>query len=148
MSQPPQNLEIVDEIFMPNSLMLIAPKHHKLSKLKNIELNALVDEKFIFREKGSGTRMATELHFRKNKFIPNVLLELGSNEAIKESVAGGLGLAVLSDHSIGKQYMNSGVVVLNCKNFPIQSNWHIVTPKGKRSSLLSTAFKEHLLKSI
>ncbi len=59
-----------------------------------IDIASLKDEQFIFREKGSGTRMAIDAHFKKLKFKPDVRLELGSNEAIKEAVIGGLGLAV------------------------------------------------------
>jgi len=91
MSRPPLNLEIDDEIFMSNPLLLVAPKNHVIAKKRNIDITALKSEKFILREKGSGTRMATDEHFKKLKIKPNVRLELGSNEAIKQAVIGGLG---------------------------------------------------------
>ena len=142
MSQPPLNIEINDEVFMPNPLMLIAPKNHALAKKRTIDLASLKNEKFIFREKGSGTRMATEAHFKKLKFKAEVRLELGSNEAIKQAVIGGLGLAVLSKYSLADQ---DDIAVLECKEFPIESSWHIVSPKGKKLSPIATIFKKHLL---
>jgi DNA-binding transcriptional LysR family regulator len=145
MSRPPLNLEIEDEIFMPNPLVLIAPKEHVLAKKRKIELLALKNEKFIFREKGSGTRMATDAHFKKLKFRPDVRLELGSNEAIKQSVIGGLGLAVLSKYSLGDKLNLNDVAILNCLDFPIQSSWHIVSPRGKKLSPIAIIFKRHLL---
>lgn len=145
MSQPPVHIEIEDEAFMPNPLVLIAPKNHKLVKQKNIQLHSLKNEKFIFREKGSGTRMATDTHFKRLKFKPNVRLELGSNEAIKQGVAGGLGLAVLSKYSLGDPRNKDEVSVLDCRDFPIESNWHIVSAKGKKSSPISKVFRAHLL---
>ena len=142
MSQPPLNIEINDEVFMPNPLILIAPKDHAFAKKKSIDLISLKDEKFIFREKGSGTRMTTDAHFKKLKFKAEVRLELGSNEAIKQAVIGGLGLAVLSKYSLVDQ---DEIVILRCKEFPIESSWHIVSPRGKRLSPIATVFKEHLL---
>ena len=145
MSQPPVNIEIEDEAFMPNPLVLIAPKNHKLAKQKNIQLNSLKNEKFIFRETGSGTRMSTDFHFKKLKFKPNVRLELGSNEAIKQAVVGGLGLAVLSEYSLGDSSNKHDVAVLKCMDFPIESSWHIVSAKGKKPSPISKVFRDHLL---
>lgn len=144
MSQPPLHLEIEDEIFMPNPLLLVASKDHFLAKKKSLDINILSEEKFIFREKGSGTRMAIDAHFKRLKFKPNVRLELGSNEAIKQAVMGGLGLAVLSKYSLGEN-PDQEVAILKSKDFPIESSWHIVNPKGKKLSPIASIFKEHLL---
>lgn len=143
MSQPPLHLDIEDEVFMPNPLLLVASKDHAFSKKKNFDIDSLKGDKFIFREKGSGTRMATDVHFKKQKFKPDVRLELGSNEAIKQAVIGGLGIAVLSKYSLGDQ-PDEEVAILKCKEFPIESSWHIVSPKGKKLSPIATIFKEHL----
>lgn len=144
MSQPPLNIEIDDEIFMPNPLLLVASKNHVFAKKKSIELTLLKNEKFIFREKGSGTRMTTDAHFKKLKFKANVRLELGNNEAIKQAVIGGLGLAVLSKYSLADRTDKDDVAILKCKEFPIKSSWHIVSPKGKKLSPIATIFKKHL----
>ena len=144
MSQPPLNIEIDDEVFMPNPLMLVAPRNHLLAKKKNIDISLLKNEKFIFREKGSGTRMTTDAHFKKLKFKADVRLELGNNEAIKQAVIGGLGLAVLSKYSLADQSNQEEVVVLQCKEFPIESSWHIVSSKGKKLSPIALIFKQHL----
>lgn len=144
MSQPPLNIDIDDEIFMPNPLLLVAPKQHAFAKKKNFEINSLKNEKFIFREKGSGTRMTTDAHFKKLKFKADVRLELGNNEAIKQAVIGGLGLAVLSKYSLAERADQDDVAILKCKDFPIKSSWHIVSPKGKKLSPIATIFKKHL----
>lgn len=144
MSQPPLHLDIEDEVFMPNPLLLVASKEHVLAKKKTVELVSLKDEKFIFREKGSGTRMATDAHFKRLKLKPEIRLELGSNEAIKQAVIGGLGIAVLSKYSLGEKSDQEEVAILKCKEFPIESSWHIVSPKGKKLSPIATIFKKHL----
>ncbi len=144
MSQPPLHLDIEDEVFMPNPLLLVAPKEHLLARKKTVDLDSLKNEKFIFREKGSGTRMTVDAHFKKMNFNPDIRLELGSNEAIKQAVIGHLGIAVLSQYSLGDKSDQEEVAILRCKGFPIESSWHIVSPKGKKLSPIAMIFKKHL----
>ena len=144
MSQPPLHLDIEDEVFMPNPLLLVASKEHRYANKKNVDLGLLKSDKFIFREKGSGTRMTTDSHFKRLKFKPDVRLELGSNEAIKQAVIGNLGIAVLSKYSLGEKADLEEVAILKCKEFPIESSWHIVSPKGKKLSPIAAIFKKHL----
>lgn len=145
MSMPPSDIEVEDEIFMPNPLVVIADKHHALSQATSIDLQALQTERFIMRELGSGTRMAANLHFRKNRFQPNIRLELGSNEAIKKAVAGGLGLGVMSMHALDDYYLQNELSILDVQDFPIHSSWHIVTAKGKKLSPIARIFHDHLI---
>jgi DNA-binding transcriptional LysR family regulator len=145
MSTPPTDIDLADEIFMANPLVVIAATRHPLGKRKQLALSELAHERFILREKGSGTRMAIDGFCKKNKFHPDVRLELGSNEAIKESVAGGLGISILSSHAVQGHAREQGVCVLNVEGFPIQSNWHVVHPKGKKLSPIAAVFKSQLL---
>ncbi|MEO0318982.1 MAG: HTH-type transcriptional activator CmpR [Pseudomonadota bacterium] len=144
MSTPPTDIELEDKVFLPNPLVLIASPSHPLAKRRKLPIAKLADERFILREQGSGTRMAVDRHFRKLKFRPSLRLELGSNEAIKQAVAGGLGIAVLSRHALeGKA--EKDVAVLDVEDFPIESRWHVVHPKGKRLSPIAVVFRDHLL---
>jgi len=145
MSMPPSHIEIEDEIFMPNPLVMIADKHHLLSNVSSINLDELKTQRFILREIGSGTRMATNLHFKKNRFKPDIRLELGSNEAIKKAVAGGLGLGIMSMHALDYNYIQNELSILDVKDFPIHSNWHIVTAKGKKLSPIAKIFHDHMI---
>ena len=145
MSRPPAHIDIRDDVFMPNPLMLVAPAGHRLAGQRGLGLDALRAERFILREQGSGTRMATDEHFHGQKFRPDIRLELGSNEAIKQAVAGGLGIAVLSAHALGENPGQDGVVSLGMEGFPIESSWHIVHRGGKRLSPIAAAFRELLI---
>lgn len=145
MSMPPSNIEINDEIFMPNPLVMIAEKNHSLANVPSISIDDLKTERFILREMGSGTRMAANLHFKKNKFQPNIRLELGSNEAIKKAVAGGLGIGVMSMHALDEYYIQNELSILDVKDFPLHSNWHIVTARGKKLSPIAQVFHDHLI---
>lgn len=145
MSMPPADIDLEDQVFMPNPLVVIAANAHPLATRRNLELNDLSKLRFILRERGSGTRMVIDAYFRRLGFKPNLRLELGSNEAIKEAVAGDLGVAVVSSHALHGQSAESGVSVLDVTGFPIESNWHVVRQKGKQLSPIAKVFQEHLL---
>ena len=145
MSKPPLHLDLEDQILMPNPLCMIAFKGHPLTNKKNIRLQDLKDERFILRELGSGTRMSSDIHFKQKKFTPNLLLQLGSNEAIKKAVASRLGVAVISIHALDQFDYEKEISVLNLQDFPINSQWHLVFLKGKALTPIAKAFYEHVL---
>jgi DNA-binding transcriptional LysR family regulator len=145
MSMPPVDMDLSDEVFMSNPIVLIAPTSDALCKSEGVALDALAQYRFIFREKGSGTRMAVDQYFRKMRFRPNIRLELGSNEAVKESVAGGLGIGVVSGHALHGLKKERGVSVIELDGFPLPSAWHIVHRSSKKLSPLALKFKQHLL---
>ena len=148
MSMPPTDLMLQDDVFMSNPLVVVAPTGDRLLKRGKLTLQELVAERFILRESGSGTRMAVDQHFRRVRFNPKVRLELGSNEAIKEAVAGGLGLGVISSHALHGRAREHGVVVLPVAGFPIPSQWHIVHPAARALSPIAAAFKAQLLRQV
>lgn len=145
MSKPPVHIDLEDHILMPNPLCMIAHKGHPLANKKNLRLQDLKEERFILRELGSGTRMSTDLHFKQKKFTPNLLLELGSNEAIKKAVASRLGVAVMSIHALDQFDYDNEISVLKLQDFPINSQWHLVHLKGKALTPIAKAFYEHVL---
>ena len=148
MSMPPKDMDLGDEAFMPNPIVLIAPNADPLAKRTQVGLYELTQRRFIVREKGSGTRMAADQFFRKMKFRPDIRLELGSNEAVKESVAGGLGLGVVSRHALHGHKKENGVSVIDIEGFPVSSAWHIVYPASKKLSPLALAFKKHMIQEV
>lgn len=148
MSTPPQDLQLEDVVFMSNPLVVIAPSGDALLRKGQLELPALSAQRFILREGGSGTRMAVDQHFKRVRFQPKVRLELGSNEAIKEAVAGGLGLGVISSHALHGRAREHGVAVLPVAGFPLPSQWHIVHPAARSLSPIAAAFKAQLLRQL
>jgi len=131
-------------VFMPNPLVVIAPADHPLAGQRAIDPRRLREERFILREKGSGTRMAVDAHWRRLRAAPPVRLELGSNEAVKEAVAGHLGLSVVSVHALGERWADQGLCVLDVQGFPIRSQWHVVRLRQKRPSPIARVFEQHL----
>ncbi|NBW54378.1 MAG: LysR family transcriptional regulator [Betaproteobacteria bacterium] len=148
MSQPPSDRDLSDEVLMVNPVVLIVSTSDPLAKKTPLQLSHLSGHRFILREKGSGTRMSADQHFKKHKFNPDVRMELGSNEAIKEAVAGGLGIGVVSHHALHGLKKEHGVTVMDVKGFPVVSYWHMVHPAQKKLSPIANAFKKHLLSSV
>jgi DNA-binding transcriptional LysR family regulator len=148
MSMPPADMDLRDEVLMPNPIVVIASLADPLGKEGRLSLRDLAKCRVILREPGSGTRMAADQHFQKAKFRPDVRLELGSNEAVKESVAAGLGIGVVSRHALHGLDKENGVRVMDVEGFPLPSAWHVVHHVGQKLSPVAQAFKSHLLSEI
>ena len=144
MGVPPEHLAIEKVPFLQNPLVVIAPRAHELATKKRISLARLAKERFILREKGSGTRIVAEEFFAKRKVTLPVKMELSNNEAIKWAVAGGMGLSILSQHAIMLEPMQDKIAVLDVEGFPIVRSWHIVYPAGKQFSVVAATFFEYL----
>ncbi len=144
MSIPPHDIELEKHAFLPNPLVVIASASHRWAGRRRLALADLQHERFIVRERGSGTRLACDAHFAAQGFTPRVRLELGSNEAIKEAVVAGMGLAVVSRHALATPVPDHRLVELPVAGFPVQSSWWTLYPRGKRLSPLATVFLEHI----
>jgi DNA-binding transcriptional LysR family regulator len=144
LGQPPVDADVVAEAFLENNLVVIAPANHVLAKKKKIPLERLSREPFLLREAGSGTRIATERKFGESGLKLKMRMELGSNEAIKQAVIGGLGVSILSRHTLELDTPTKQFAVLNVQGFPIKRHWYFVYPAGKRLSIIARTFVDHL----
>jgi len=148
MGQAPEgDFEVEAFSFAPNPLVVMAPRNHPLVGKKNISLEEIVKEPFIIREPGSGIRDTMFKVFDEIGSRPSVSMEIGNNEAIKHAVAGGLGLSVLSLHTLSLEGVDGPVAVLDVEGFPILRNWYIVYPKGKELSLVAQTFLDFVIDS-
>jgi len=145
LGQPPENLDVSLRPVLENPLVVIAPHNHPLATEKNITLQRLAEEPFIMRERGSGTRMVVERFFEENRVALNVEMEIGSNEAIKQAIVGGLGLSILSRHALALEGTKGALTILDVEGFPIQRHWYIVYPASKQLSVVARTFLEYLL---
>lgn len=144
MGQPPESMDVVCEDFADNPLVLVAPPGHPLEGEIAIDPQRLRHEPFILREPGSGTRLTAERFFAAQGIALRNRLEVGSNEAIKQTVAGGLGLAVLSATTVTAELALGELRQLDVQGFPLIRRWHVVYPRGKRLSAAARAFKDWL----
>lgn len=144
-SQAPDQPDLNIHPFLENPLIVLAPTNHPLASKKNIPIEALNNEKFIMREPGSGTRKAVENLFEEKDIEVRVSLELGSNEAIKQAIAGGLGISVLSQHTIISEGTSGEFAILDVQGFPIERDWYVANLAGKQLSVVAETFLQFLL---
>ncbi len=116
-----------------DELTMICPNGHELLSKDEVSLQDAVEHPFLMREEGSGTRTVTEEVLRHAGIDPddlNVVLQLGTSEAIVNAVEGGLGVAVVSMWVAEKAIATGTVSVLVSDHFPVRRPLFVVTPRG------------------
>ncbi len=141
--KPPKSSDLEFHPYLANPMVVVAPVDHRLAHKKAISITELADEHFIVRERGSGTRIAVEEKFSEAGVPLNVRMELGNNESIKQGITGGLGIAVLSLHTLTSGDMNE-LTILDVKGLPISWQWYIGHPRGKRLSVVASTFIDYM----
>jgi DNA-binding transcriptional LysR family regulator len=131
---------IVMHPVLPNPFLVLARSGHPLAGARSTPFARFAQEPLLVREPGSVTRAVTERAFAANGLEPAVRMELGCNDAIREAVLAGLGVAVLARYAIGLRLDTDALAVLDVEGFPIESNSHIAHPSGKRLSPIARAF--------
>ena len=164
MGQPPADIPVVSQAIGRHEQVVIAPLDHPLVGRKNIEKSELTSESFIVREEGSGTRAVFEHVFGGVAVRqPHIKFEIGSNESIKQAVMAGLGLSLISVHTIEAELLSHRIAVLDIKGLPVIRNWFLVrranwtpTPVGEAiwefatahaAEFMPTAFSETALEA-
>ena len=144
LGQPPEHLNVISEAFADNHLVVVTSPTHPLAMDRDILPLRLRDIPFILREPGSGTRLAAEKFFEQHGITLKARMELGSNEAVKQVVAGGLGVAVLSASTLRAELTSGELVILDVRGFPLQRKWYMVYPAGKQLTPATKGFMEYL----
>jgi DNA-binding transcriptional LysR family regulator len=145
MVRPPRDMDTVNVSFAPHPYVIVAPPDHPLVGRRNMPLEALADEPFIVRERGSDTWNSMEEGFGGR--LPNlhVAMEITSTETIKQAVIAGMGLSFLSAHTISMELQVGKLAVLDIEGFPVMLNWFVVHRNNKRLPPVALAFKKFLI---
>jgi len=145
MGQTPEESNLVAHPFMDNPLVVIAAPDHPLVHERAIAPARLSEESFISREPGSGTRMAAERFFDAAGIRLATAMEMSSNEAIKQAVQAGLGLGVVSIHTLEMERALGRLAILDVQGFPIMRHWYVVHRPAKRFSAVAQAFLDFVM---
>ena len=129
---PPEHFEVEREFISKHPQILIASPDHPLAKKSKVPLSNLRGETFLLREAGSGTRSVADRLFARDRELPGAALEFGSNETIKQAVMAGLGIALISAHTVAAELGEGRLVALDVKGLPINRRWFLVKHAGKR----------------
>ena len=147
MGRPPEEVPHMAVPFLSDEIVVVAAPSHPLATARRIPVDRLAQEIFIAREVGSGTRLNADEFFRQQGVKLRVGLELGDNSAVKEAVAVGLGIALLSRHVLRMELALKRLVVLDAQGLPLRRQWFVVHREDKHLSRAAIAFKAFLLTS-
>lgn len=136
----PDDMEIKVIPFVENPFIVIAAANHPLANEKNIPLSRVLEEPFLLREPGSTTLKEILKFCESNKISLNQKMILGGNEAVKQGVIGGMGISILSRFTTTLETSFGLIKELDVESFPIQKQWYIGYPVGKKLSVTANAF--------
>lgn len=145
MGRPPRELEMVTEAFAQHPYVFIAPPDHSCAGVGAIDLFELRNETLLLREPESGTRMLNDEYFAKTLFKPRRMIEMGSNEMIKQAVIAGMGVALISLHTLGLELRHGALAILDVQGTPIMRTWHVAHLADKRHSPAAKAMRDFIL---
>jgi len=147
MGRPPPEMNLETHVFMENPLVVIAPPNHPLANNKSLDLADLANELFVVREPASGTRIAMQRFFAERGIEFKTGMEMTSNEAIKQSVEAGLGLGIVSVHTLELELETRRLIILDVNQFPILRHWYLVHRHTKRLLPVAEAFREFVMEN-
>jgi len=134
--------DVVTQALLPNPLVVFARDDHPLARTRQISFERLAAEPFLMREPGSGTRLLATQLFEQRGLAPKIRLELSTDEAIKEAILAGLGVAIMSRFTLGLEAEPSRLICLDVDGFPLENHWHFAYPVGKQLSATTRAFMD------
>lgn len=145
MGRPPTELNVRAEPFGAHPLVFVAPTDHPLLRIGHPTVEALLPYGFIVREHGSGTRAVFNHFFERRHAEPRIAMTLPNNEAIKQAVMAGLGLSLLSLHTLQLELTQGLIARLDVEGTPIVRAWHVVHTLAKLLSPAAEAFRYFVL---
>ncbi|SPE30512.1 RuBisCO operon transcriptional regulator [Burkholderiales bacterium] len=146
MGRPPEGASLVGTPFAPNLLAIVAAPSHPLSLRSQLTPEDLEHEPFIVREPGSGTRMAMDRYFADAGVTINPIMEADSSETIKQAVMAGIGIGLLSLHTVRLEQAAGRLVTLRVAGLPLRRQWFAVHSRQRQLTPSAREFLEYLLR--
>jgi DNA-binding transcriptional LysR family regulator len=146
MGRVPGRVEVEATSFAKHPYVVIAAPDHPLAGVKNIPPAQLVEETFLAREAGSGTRIVMEHFFEDRGLDMPRLKEMSSNENIKQAVMAQMGLAVISRHTLHLELLAGKIVELDVRGMPEMRSWRVVKLKGRELTPAARQFRAFVKK--
>jgi DNA-binding transcriptional LysR family regulator len=141
---PLESEELESTVFFQDELVVIAPAGHRLLQRRCVPVREICREAFILREEGSGTRAVAERALRRKGFKIKPLLSLASPEAIKNVVAAGMGIAIVSRLTVALELQSGSLGVVPLKDLSMHRPLHLQQIRGRLPSPASAKFLEVL----
>jgi LysR family transcriptional regulator, low CO2-responsive transcriptional regulator len=133
------------EPFAMHPHVLVTSIDHRFTRMESVPASALSEEGFIVREPRSGTRAAFDEYMRTHQLTPRVVMQMSSNESIKQAVMAGMGISLLSLHTLGLELDHHLIASPETEGLPIMRRWHVVKTLAKTLSPAAEAFRYFIL---
>jgi len=141
MGRPPKEIATHSHPVAAHPMVMACAPDHPLLAQKNIKAGVIAALPFIAREEGSGTRKAMDDYFTTYRCTPQIVMEMSSNETIKQAVMAGMGISLLSLHTLGLELHSGLLRLLKAEGTPLMRTWYIVHMTGKVLSPVAEAFR-------
>lgn len=138
---PDFSLESIE--LMDNQLRLFCGQEY-FDRLEGLSIKSLEELPLIFREQGSATRKAMEAFLNENKIRPKRMLELATNEAVKQAVNAGLGLSIMPVIGLRNELSLGTIKEVPIEGLPITTSWNLVHAKGKMLTPAAKVMLNHI----
>jgi LysR family transcriptional regulator, low CO2-responsive transcriptional regulator len=145
MGRPPRELATRAEPFAAHPYVIVSSPTHPLAQLEHVRAAALASQPFIVREPTSGTRASMAQYFRDHQIEPFALMEMPSNETIKQAVIADMGIAFLSLHTLGLELQFGLLKILPVEDLPLMRRWFVIHPQAKTLSPAAESFRYFIL---
>jgi LysR family transcriptional regulator, low CO2-responsive transcriptional regulator len=145
MGRAPRDLQCRSEPFAAHPHVLVTAPEHRFARAEAVPVAALADEPFIVREAESGTRATLQEYLDEHRIQPNYVMEMPSNEAIKQAVMAGMGVSLLSLHTLALEWRSGLIAAPPVEGLPIVRRWNLVHVSGKHLSPATEAFRYFML---
>jgi DNA-binding transcriptional LysR family regulator len=135
--------------YLADELVVAVPRGHPWAGRRSIPVDSLRGEKFILREKGSGTRRVMEERLEQAGLSLadlDTVAVMGSSDAVRQAVKSGLGISILSIRALQDDIKSGRLAILRIKGSPIERMFSVILLKKKSRSPLCRAFLDLLLK--
>lgn len=146
MGRPPGGLEVEQEVFGEHPYVIIASPAHVLAGRPGIAIRELAGEAFLIREPGSGTRVHLDSLLAAADLVPDVAMEMASNETIKQAAIAGLGIGLISAHTVAAEVHDGRLAVLDVTGLPIRRHWLLVRMARRATAPATRALWEFFIR--
>ena len=147
MGRPPEESDLVADAFAVHPSILVAAPAHPMASVAHMSAADLAGVALIAREEGSGTRLLMENLFMQAGIAPRIALTTDSNETVKQAAMAGMGIALLSQHTVGLELALGLLKTLPMEGFPLMRAWFVAhrraMPLMPAHARLRAFFQEH-----
>jgi DNA-binding transcriptional LysR family regulator len=146
MGRPPETMAITHDYLGEHPFGIIAPPGHSLANMETTPAAKLLAQTFLLREPGSGTRVLAQRYLDQYGSGQGYkALDMNTNESIKQAVMAGMGIAMISLHTVIHELQENRLVCLKAPGLPLVRKWILVRPAKETLSGAAHSFQDFLL---